>query len=81
VFHPCSTCHSEDFQSEESVVPTVVCQQRTNRFLTARAIRNDKVDRTHSSTENVNPAHYFFGCGLLAGGMIPFIRKYSTIWP
>jgi hypothetical protein len=24
---------------------------------------------------------YFFGCGRLAGGTIPFIRRYSTICP
>ena len=25
--------------------------------------------------------NYFFGCGRLAGGTMPFMRKYSTIWP
>ncbi len=26
-------------------------------------------------------ASFYLLCGRLAGGMIPFIRKYSTIWP
>ncbi len=25
--------------------------------------------------------YFFSGCGRLAGGMIPFIRRYSTICP
>ena len=29
--------------------------------------------------EKVRFSSYF--CGRLAGGIIPFIRKYSTIWP
>ena len=52
-----------------------VGRQDENPHPVARKSVSDKGGAT-------SPFHmHYFGWGRLAGGMIPFIRRYSTIWP